>query len=245
MDTVNAFKVLNNQDKGGSDFIAKYGGSTQAPQSSTPSDNGSLDLKDVIIKGLKEQAAPLVEEMLKTKDAMEIINGYFIPALDEVGRAYETGKIFLPQLMLSAETVQNGFAVISRANTESDVKREKVVVATVEGDIHDIGKNIVKMLLSNYGYEVIDLGKDVPVEEVVEAVKKYQPSIVGLSALMTTTVKNMQRTIDALKENNLNCKTMVGGAVLNEDYAQMVGADYYAKDANTSVKVAEKVFDEE
>lgn len=245
MDTVNAFKVLNNQDKGGSDFIAKYGGNTQAPQSSTPSDNGSLDLKDVIIKGLKEQAAPLVEEMLKTKDAMEIINGCFIPALDEVGRAYETGKIFLPQLMLSAETVQNGFAVISRANTESDVKREKVVVATVEGDIHDIGKNIVKMLLSNYGYEVIDLGKDVPVEEVVEAVKKYQPSIVGLSALMTTTVKNMQRTIDALKENNLNCKTMVGGAVLNEDYAQMVGADYYAKDANTSVKVAEKVFDEE
>ena len=245
MDAVNAFKVLNNQDKGGSDFIVKYGGNTQAPQSSTPSDNGSLDLKDVIIKGLKEQAAPLVEEMLKTKDAMEIINGYFIPALDEVGRAYETGKIFLPQLMLSAETVQNGFAVISRANTESDVKREKVVVATVEGDIHDIGKNIVKMLLSNYGYEVIDLGKDVPVEEVVEAVKKYQPSIVGLSALMTTTVKNMQRTIDALKENNLNCKTMVGGAVLNEDYAQMVGADYYAKDANTSVKVAEKVFDEE
>ena len=245
MDTVNAFKVLNNQDKGGSEFIAKYGGNTQVPQSNTPSDNGSLDLKDVIIKGLKEQAAPLVEEMLKTKDAMEIINGYFIPALDEVGRAYETGKIFLPQLMLSAETVQNGFAVISRANTESDVKREKVVVATVEGDIHDIGKNIVKMLLSNYGYEVIDLGKDVPVEEVVEAVKKYQPSIVGLSALMTTTVKNMQRTIDALKENNLNCKTMVGGAVLNEDYAQMVGADYYAKDANTSVKVAEKVFDEE
>lgn len=245
MDTVNAFKVLNNQDKGGSDFIFKYGGNTQAPQSSTPSDNASLDLKDVIIKGLKEQAAPLVEEMLKTKDAMEIINGYFIPALDEVGRAYETGKIFLPQLMLSAETVQNGFAVISRANTESDVKREKVVVATVEGDIHDIGKNIVKMLLSNYGYEVIDLGKDVPVEEVVEAVKKYNPSIVGLSALMTTTVKNMQRTIDALKENNLNCKTMVGGAVLNEDYAQMVGADYYAKDANTSVKVAEKVSDEE
>ena len=245
MDTVNAFKVLNNQDKGGSEFIAKYGGNTQVPQSSTPSDNGSLDLKDVIIKGLKEQAAPLVEEMLKTKDAMEIINGYFIPALDEVGRAYETGKIFLPQLMLSAETVQNGFEVISRANTESDVKREKVIVATVEGDIHDIGKNIVKMLLSNYGYEVIDLGKDVPVEEVVEAVKKYQPSIVGLSALMTTTVKNMQRTIDALKENNLNCKTMVGGAVLNEDYAQMVGADYYAKDANTSVKVAEKVFDEE
>ena len=176
---------------------------------------------------------------------MEIINGYFIPALDEVGRGYETGKIFLPQLMLSAETVQNGFAVISRANTESDVKKEKVVVATVEGDIHDIGKNIVKMLLSNYGYEVIDLGKDVPVEEIVEAVKKYNPSIVGLSALMTTTVKNMQRTIDALKENNLNCKTMVGGAVLNEDYAQMVGADYYAKDANTSVKVAEKVFDEE
>ena len=244
MDTVNAFKVLNNQDKGGSDFIAKYGGNTPEPQS-TPSSNGSMDLKDVIIKGLKEQAAPLVEEMLKTRDAMEIINGYFIPALDEVGRGYETGKIFLPQLMLSAETVQNGFAVISRANTESDVKKEKVVVATVEGDIHDIGKNIVKMLLSNYGYEVIDLGKDVPVEEVVEAVKKYNPSIVGLSALMTTTVKNMQRTIDALKENNLNCKTMVGGAVLNEDYAQMVGADYYAKDANTSVKVAEKVFDEE
>lgn len=244
MDTVNAFKVLNNQDKGGSDFIAKYGGNTPEPQS-TPSSNGSMDLKDVIIKGLKEQAAPLVEEMLKTKDAMEIINNYFIPALDEVGRGYETGKIFLPQLMLSAETVQNGFAVISRANTESGVKKEKVVVATVEGDIHDIGKNIVKMLLSNYGYEVIDLGKDVPVEEVVEAVKKYNPSIVGLSALMTTTVKNMQRTIDALKENNLDCKTMVGGAVLNEDYAQMVGADYYAKDANTSVKVAEKVFDEE
>ncbi|MBQ9624614.1 MAG: dihydropteroate synthase, partial [Clostridia bacterium] len=252
MDTVNAFKVLNAQDKNGSEFIEKYGNLPPsqsepiniAPKQKTDDSGENIDLKGIIIKGFKDMAAPVVEEMLKTTAPMEIINEYFIPALDEVGRLYETGKIFLPQLMLSAETVQNGFEVISKKSAGADVKREKIVIATVEGDIHDIGKNIVKMLLSNYGYEVIDLGKDVPVDDVVAAVKKHSPSLVGLSALMTTTVKNMQRTIDALKEDGLNCKTMVGGAVLNDDYARMVGADYYAKDANESVKVAEKIFED-
>lgn len=240
MDVVNSFRVFNCQDKSGQAFIEKYA-AVSAPVSA-PANAGDDDLKSVIIKGLKDEAGPMVEDMLKTHGSMDIIDNYFIPALDVVGNYYETGKIFLPQLMLSAETVKNGFEVLSKHNTEAEVKHDKIIVATVEGDIHDIGKNIVKMLLSNYGYEVIDLGKDVPVEEVVAAIKKHKTSLVGLSALMTTTVKNMQRTIEAIHENGLDCKTMVGGAVLNDEYAKMVGADYYAKDANESVKLAGKHF---
>lgn len=240
MDVVNSYKVFNCQDIGGHDFIAKYADASETAPSAGKEDEE--DLKSIIIKGLKDEAGPIVEEMLKSHSAMEIINEYFVPALDTVGKSYETGKIFLPQLMLSAQTVKNGFEVISKHNVEAEVKSDKIVVATVEGDIHDIGKNIVKMLLSNYGYEVIDLGKDVPVEDVISAIKKHNPSLVGLSALMTTTVKNMQRTIEAIHDSGLDCKTMVGGAVLNEEYAKMVGADYYAKDANEAVKLAGKHF---
>lgn len=240
MDTVNSYRVFNCQDTGGQRFIEKYADTSNLITSANPS--GENDLKDIIIKGLKDESAPMVEAMLKDHDAMEIINNYFVPALDVVGKSYETGKIFLPQLMLSAETVKNGFEIISKYNVEAEVKTDKIIMATVEGDIHDIGKNIVKMLLSNYGYEVIDLGRDVPVQDVIDAIKKHKPSLVGLSALMTTTVKNMKRTIDAIKDNNLDCKVIVGGAVLNDEYAQMVGADYYAKDANEGVKLAGKHF---
>lgn len=242
MDVVNCYRVFNCEDKSGQHFIEKYANVESAVQSQSA---GSDDLKSVIIKGLKDESAPLVEKMLQDHDPMDIINNHFIPALDIVGKNYETGKIFLPQLMLSAETVKNGFEVLSAKNTSGEqVKKDKILLATVEGDIHDIGKNIVKMLLSNYGYNVIDLGKDVPVEEVIAAIEKYNPGLIGLSALMTTTVKNMKRTIDAIQEHGFACKTMVGGAVLNEEYAKMVGADYYAKDANEAVKLAGSHFKE-
>ena len=167
--------------------------------------------------------------------------------MDTVGDEYEAEEIFLPQLIQSAETVKKSFEVIKKsilARGEKNIEKGRIVLATVKGDIHDIGKNIVKVLLENYGFDVIDLGKDVPIEKVVQAVKDNDIKLVGLSALMTTTVANMKKTIEALRENNLDCKVFVGGAVLNEKYAEMIGADFYARDARESVKIAEKIFSE-
>ena len=194
---------------------------------------------------MEEEAIQVTEELLKTTDPIEIVNSYVIPALDTVGDEYEAEEIFLPQLIQSAETVKKSFEVIKKsilANGEKSIEKGRIVLATVKGDIHDIGKNIVKVLLENYGFDVIDLGKDVPIEKVVEAVKENNIKLVGLSALMTTTVANMKKTIEALRENNLDCKVFVGGAVLNENYAEMIGADFYARDARESVKIAEGIF---
>ena len=176
-----------------------------------------------------------------------MIDDYFIPALDVVGDRYERGEIFLPQLIRSAETVKAGFELIKdkmSASSESGAGTSKgrIVIATVEGDIHDIGKNIVRMLLENYGYDVIDLGKDVPIQKVVDTVVENDIKLVGLSALMTTTVKSMKDTIAALKAAGSDAKVIVGGAVLNEEYVDFVGADYYAKDARASVKIANEFF---
>ena len=199
-------------------------------------------------KGLKADAAQLTRESLQKQDAMEIVNGILIPALDTVGAQFEKGKLFLPQLIQSANAAQAAFEVIkehlSRTNG-SPVSRGTIVLATVKGDIHDIGKNIVKVLLENYGYTVVDLGRDVEYEAVVDAALRHKAKLVGLSALMTTTLKSMEGTIKLLREKQVPCKIMVGGAVLTPEYAKTIGADYYAKDAKESCDIAGRVFGEE
>lgn len=244
-----AFQVLSNIDKDGKDYISKYGVKSSEKVTNKEENNNTKekDLKQIIIDGMEEEAIKATEELLKTTDPIEIVNSYVIPALDTVGDEYEAEDIFLPQLIQSAETVKKSFEVIKKsmlAKGEKSIGKGKIVLATVKGDIHDIGKNIVKVLLENYGFDVIDLGKDVPIEKVVEAVKENNIKLVGLSALMTTTVANMKKTIEALRENNLDCKVFVGGAVLNESYAEMIGADFYARDARESVKIAEEIFSE-
>ncbi len=243
INTVAAFNLLWNYDKNGTSYIKRYSAvMTKAP--SSPPKN--IDLKKAVIDGLKEEGTSLVKELLKNTKGLEIVNQYLIPALDMVGEKYEKGEIFLPQLIQSAEVVKKAFEVIKEdmmKNTENKepIKKGKIVLATVKGDIHDIGKNIVKILLENYGYEVCDLGKDVPIQKVLDTVEEEKVSLVGLSALMTTTVKNMELTIKALKEQYPTCQVMVGGAVLTKDYAAMIGADFYAKDARESVKIAQQV----
>ena len=174
---------------------------------------------------------------------MEVINELLIPAINAAGERFEKGQFFLPQLMASAETVKLGFDVIrDRAKTGEVVSKGKILLATVKGDIHDIGKNIVKMLLSNYGYEIVDLGRDVDPDTVVEVTLREHIRLVGLSALMTTTVKAMAETVEKLRTAGADCKIMVGGAVLNEEYARLVGADFYARDAQESARIAAEVF---
>ncbi|MBO5856968.1 MAG: cobalamin-dependent protein, partial [Clostridia bacterium] len=199
-----------------------------------------LNMREIIINGLKGEAENKTKELLKTKTPLEIIDNEFIPALDIVGEKFEKGEMFLPQLMASAEAVKAGFELLK--SEKSNSSKGKVILATVKGDIHDIGKNIVKMLMQNYGYEIIDLGKDVEPEEVLKAVKEHQAQLLGLSALMTTTVKSMEETIKLVKNEVPEIKIMVGGAVLTEDYAQMVGADFYAKDAQGGVKIAAEIY---
>ena len=202
-------------------------------------------MKSCILEGRAEEAAKKAAEMLSDQEPMRLVEEHFIPALNEVGKGFEEGRIFLPQLMQSASAVKAAFEVIRNFSAKSGLKPEsrgKIVLATVKGDIHDIGKNIVKMMLENYGYTVYDLGRDVPPEEIVAAVQKYGAPLVGLSALMTTTVGAMQETIELLHTKKIPCRVMVGGAVLTEEYAKMVGADYYAKDAQQSVKIADRVF---
>lgn len=206
-------------------------------------------LRYAIEKGLKAEGAQIATELLAIEDydPMVLVNDVLIPALDKTGEQFEKGKIFLPQLILSAGVAQGCFEVIKDKMAASDSQPEskgKIVLATVKGDIHDIGKNIVKVLLENYGYTVIDLGKDVEYQAVVDAAIKHEAKLVGLSALMTTTLKSMEETIKLLRENNVDCKIVVGGAVLTADYAKKIGADYYAKDAKESVDVAKKVLGE-
>lgn len=212
---------------------------------------GTLSLKDCIVKGLKEPAYKATKELLgdgtaqPKKSTMEIINEDLVPALDLVGQGFEKGTMFLPQLLMSAEAAKAGFEAIKEYVTSTGVTQEKkgtIVIATVKGDIHDIGKNIVRVLLENYGYEVIDLGKDVPPELVVSTVEETNAPLVGLSALMTTTVASMEETIRQLRKAVPWCRIMVGGAVLTQEYADMIGADFYGKDAMQSVYYAERLF---
>jgi 5-methyltetrahydrofolate--homocysteine methyltransferase len=204
--------------------------------------DGEKDLKYYIIKGLKAEAAASAKEQLLTVPPLDVINGQIIPALNEVGDGFENKRMFLPQLLMSAEAASGAFDVIKQKfSGGGNAKKLKIVLATVKGDIHDIGKNIVKTLLQNYGFNVIDLGRDVPPENVVQAVKESGAQLVGLSALMTTTVASMQTTIELLHKEFSNIKIVVGGAVLNKEYAQMIGADKYCKDAMDTVRYAESL----
>ena len=198
----------------------------------------------MIQKGLKEDAVSATRALLTEKEPLDIINQFLIPALDEVGKGFENGTVFLPQLLMSAEAAKKAFFVLKENMTQSAEmvsEKKKIILATVKGDIHDIGKNIVKVLLENYGFEVIDLGKDVPPELIVEKVLEEDVRLVGLSALMTTTVVSMEETIKLLNEKVPDCKVMVGGAVLNQEYADMIHADFYGKDAMQSVYYAQRI----
>lgn len=200
-------------------------------------------LEKAILKGLKGDARELTKNLLLDKKPLEIVNEYIIPALDKVGADYEKGKIFLPQLLMSAETATVAFDVVKEGMVgDSEANKGDIILATVKGDIHDIGKNIVKTILENYGYRVYDLGKDVSPESVLECAEKTGAAIIGLSALMTTTVPSMEATIKLVKSKLPNVKFMVGGAVLNEEYAQMIGADNYSKDAMEAVRYAKQIF---
>ncbi len=199
-------------------------------------------LQKAIVKGLKEQAAVCTEELLKTHGALEIIDCEIIPALDIVGKGFEEKTVFLPQLLMSAEAAKAAFETVRKTMPANDAKKGKIVLATVHGDIHDIGKNIVKVLLQNYGYEVLDLGKDVPPQVVCDAVVQNHIRLAGLSALMTTTVPAMEETIKRIRKAAPDCKVVVGGAVMTKSYAQMIGADRYAKDAMETVRYAESIF---
>ena len=201
---------------------------------------GAEGIRGMIFCGVVGGIEEAVKEALKTREPLDIINGEFIPALDEIGVKFEKGEVFLPRLIAAAEVVKKGMDVM-KTGSDEDSSRPDVILATVKGDIHDIGKNIVKMLLRSYGYKVLDLGKDVPEKEVVAAWERTHAPLIGLSALMTTTVPSMKSTIDALKAAGSTAKVAVGGAVLTEEYAHIVGADYYGKDARATVKIAEKV----
>lgn len=240
MEAYYSFNVVKGLDENCMDFINF---ASQQEVQPTAKQENSLTLKEAIEKGLKEKASEITTAMLGNSAPLDIVNAHVIPALDNVGKRFEEKKLFLPQLLMSAEAAKASFEVIKATMSAdgSSVKKGSIVIATVHGDIHDIGKNIVKLLLENYGYNVIDLGKNVPPETVLRAVTDNHAPLVGLSALMTTTVPAMEETVKLIKENAPWCKTVVGGAVLTQDYADKIGADKYAADAMETVRYAESV----
>lgn len=241
MNAYYSFNALAGKDDNCSEYIQS------ATVVDTTVQNRELTLIDAIVKGMKEESAKCAKLLLKDSEPLDVINNHIIPALDKVGEGFEKNTIFLPQLLMSADSAKAAFDEIKAhmiISGNAQVKGEKIIIATVEGDIHDIGKNIVKVLLENYGFDVIDLGKDVKCEKVLEAAIKENVKLVGLSALMTTTVPNMEKTIKLLHENT-DAKTFVGGAVLTRDYAKMIHADWYAKDAMESVRIAQEFFEQE
>ena len=238
-----AYSALTNKDVNFNYYIAFATAEMQITP--TPIAKNDIDLKTAIIKGFKEEASKLTENLLLNKSPLDVINGEIIPALDVVGKGYEDKTVYLPQLLMSAESAKSAFEVIKRkAQSKDKTSKCDFVIATVRGDIHDIGKNIVKLLLENYGFNVIDLGKDVSPEVVADEVVKRHAPLCGLSALMTTTVPAMEKTVAILKQIAPWCKTVVGGAVLTEEYAEKMRADKYAKDAMETVRYALSVYDE-
>lgn len=246
MDAVFAYRVLYCKDIDADDYIARYVNETPHAAPSVVADAGApdMELSHAVQKGLKEEVRRLTMRELQTKSETEVIDRILIPALDEVGKNFEAGSIFLPQLIKAATASQAAFELIKEKIAESgeeQISKGKILLATVKGDIHDIGKNIVKVILENYGYQIVDLGRDVPPERVVETAIAQDIKLIGLSALMTTTLVTMEQTIRELRESGHDCKIMVGGAVLTESYAHKIGADYYAKDANEGVDIARRV----
>ena len=265
MAAVYAYNVLTNRDKQSGRYIARYAdqvpasaalakamqdkaasGVPAAAEAAGPAVSGPYaPLMKAVEQGLKGEAAACTKALLAEKEPLELVDEALIPALDIVGVKYEKGKLFLPQLLQAASAAQSAFDEIKTAIAQrggAGASKGRIVLATVKGDVHDIGKNIVKVILENYGFEVIDLGRDVPVETVVKTVREKDVHLVGLSALMTTTLKSMEETIAALHAAKLDCKVMVGGAVLTPEYAEKIGADWYAKDAKQSADIAKEFF---
>ena len=240
VESVYAYKVISNIDRGCLEYIEKFRAVSKDNKQRKSKNHDNLTLEDAIERGLKDEAKDLTLQILSSQDEYYVLDEVLIPALDVVGSKYDKGELFLPQMIQSAETVKVALNIIKErlSKNNNTSSKGKIIVATVQGDIHDIGKNIVKIMLENYGYEVIDLGKDVPIEEVVKRAKEENIELIGLSALMTTTVENMKKTISALKENGVNAKVFVGGAVVTEEYAQKINADYYSKDAKSAVEIA-------
>ncbi len=267
MDVVNSWRVLSGEDESAQSYVANYvdrsdaapGGAAASGAGAPATGTGSgaaagggsspqtpeEEARALVLAGRKGPMPEVIGRVLKGHDVLYAINEVLIPALDEVGARFEKGTFFLPQLMASAEAAKAGFNVLKEANADAEGEtvpaKGKIVICTVHGDIHDIGKNIVRMLLENYGYDVVDLGRDVPPQTVVDAVLADHVELVGLSALMTSTVPAMAETIELLRAQAPWCKVIVGGAVLNPEYAQMVGADYYAKDATETARIAGEV----
>lgn len=242
---VRAYRLLAGIDRNSVEFIKVYSqDNASVVPKAAPASSGTPDISYAVENGLKNDAVRAAQELLREHDPMEIINEYLIPALDAAGEKFEKGTIFLPQLILTAGAAQACFEVVKESLPPGSdgVSKGKIVLATVKGDIHDIGKNIVKVLLESYGFTVIDLGKDVPPETIVEAAIKHQVKLVGLSALMTTTLKSMADTVALLNEKYTECKTVVGGAVLTASYAKQIHADFYAKDAKQTVDIAADIY---
>ena len=243
MDAVAAFRVLSGEDAQCHDYIARFAGASAAPQqaSDTPA---AATLEEAVVRGLRTEAARLAKEAMAAESELALVEQHLIPALDQVGADYESGKLFLPQLLSAAQAAQAVFEVIRTSLAEkgsAPIKKGRILIATVEGDIHDIGKNIVKTVLENYGYDVLDLGRDVPPAAIVEAVTSQKIRLVGLSALMTTTLPAMEKTVQLLKRLPQPPTVVVGGAVVTDDYARSIGADYHGKDAKHDVEIARKV----
>ena len=243
MDAVAAFRVLSGEDPGSADFIARFA-AQPAQTAKTSAQNESLTLESAIMRGMKGDAGRLARELIQTEAPLSLVERRLIPALDRVGEEYEKGVLFLPQLLSAAQAAQSVFQVIREAiakTGEAPVKKGRLVIATVKGDIHDIGKNIVRTVLENYGYDVIDLGRDVAPEAIAQKVEEDEIRLVGLSALMTTTLPAMEETIRLLKSLPNPPVIMVGGAVVTPEYALHMQADYYANDAREAAEIAKKV----
>ena len=249
MKTYYAFRALGGMDDNCADFIEFAAAlpdekAQSAAAQTVPEENYASELQKAIIKGLRDRSSELCRALLEKTAPLDVVQNEVIPALDVVGQGFETKKVYLPQLLMSAEAAKAAFEEVKsfmlRDGSEK-VSKFPVVIATVKGDIHDIGKNIVKLLLENYGFEVIDLGRDVPPENVVAAVLESKAPLAGLSALMTTTVPAMEETIKQLRASAPDCKIIVGGAVLTREYADKIGADYYAKDAMEAVRYADSL----
>ena len=255
-----SFRALSDLDPQCGDYIAAYGGAVQGTGIASPltgaaaaknagtSGGGKTEqgLAESIVRGLKERAIEAVKELLGIKDSLAIINEEMIPALDQVGKGFEKGTVFLPQLLMSAEAAKAAFEVIKDQMQKSGQTQEKkgtIILATVKGDIHDIGKNIVKVLLENYSFEIIDLGKDVPQAKILETAKEHHAEFIALSALMTTTMQRMREIVAAAKQEGITAKIIIGGAVITQEYADEIGADGYSKDAADAVKLAKSLME--